>query len=248
MELSVTDGVARITMRGAIDLAAAQALHDHARALRARADVRVVVIGAEGRFFSPGGDLGWMAAQEDPGAAVHELASTLHEGVAILAALDAPIVARVHGAAAGAGLSLVLLADIAIAAASASFTMAYTAVGLSPDGGASWLLPRIVGRRRAAEMMLLNPRVDAAEAERLGIVTRAVPDDRLDAEVDAVVAQLAAGPTPAYATVRRLLARSSQTDLAEQLRLEADGIAALAGSPTGREGIAAFLEKREPRF
>jgi 2-(1,2-epoxy-1,2-dihydrophenyl)acetyl-CoA isomerase len=126
--------------------------------------------------------------------------------------------------------------------------MAYAGVGLSPDGGSSWLLPRLVGRRRAAEIMMLNRPVKAPEAVALGLLTSAVPAEELDAAVDAVVQQLATGPTATYGAIKRLLGSSSQNDLDTQLDLEADQIAALAGSPTGAEGIAAFLEKRTPQF
>jgi 2-(1,2-epoxy-1,2-dihydrophenyl)acetyl-CoA isomerase len=179
---------------------------------------------------------------------VRELAATLHEGLELLAALDAPMVAKVHGVAAGAGMSLVLGADVAIAGASALFTMAYTGVGLSPDGGASWLLPRLVGRRVAMDIMLSNRKVGAEEAASLGIVTLVVPDDELDAAVDVYVGRLAAGATASYGAVKRLLAMSSQQGYAEQLRAEAEAIGALAGSPTGAEGISAFLEKRDAAF
>jgi 2-(1,2-epoxy-1,2-dihydrophenyl)acetyl-CoA isomerase len=248
VELSVDGGIADLRIAGPIDMEWASGLRAHAAALAARDDVRVVRLTAEGRFFCPGGDLQWMLAQPDRRTAVHELAVVLHEGMSQLMRLDAPVVARVHGTAAGAGMSLVLAADIAIAGAAATFTMAYTRVGLSPDGGSSWLLPRIVGRRRAAEIMLLNPRIDADEAERLGIVTRTVPDDELDSAVDAVVAQLAEGPTPAFGAVKRLLGRSSQVDLDDQLHAEAESVAELGGSATGREGITAFVEKRRPEF
>lgn len=248
MMLSVDDGIADLRVSGAIDPDWASAFSEHVRELRERADLRVVKLSGDGRFFCPGGDLAWMRAQADPESALHRLATTLHDGVLGLAALDAPVVARVHGAAAGAGLSLVLGADFAIAGASATFTVAYTTVGLSPDGGASWLLPRIVGQRRATELILTNRRLGAEEAAQLGIVTSAVDDDALDAAVDALVAQLAAGPTAAYGATKRLLQRSSQRDFADQLNAEANSLSALAGSATGREGIAAFLDKREAVF
>jgi 2-(1,2-epoxy-1,2-dihydrophenyl)acetyl-CoA isomerase len=246
--LTIDGAVAELRVSGAIDLAWTQALGDHAAALRGNDGVRVVKLVGEGRFFCPGGDLGWMAGQADKQVAVHELATTLHTGLKDLAALDAPIVARVHGPAAGAGLSLVMAADIAIAADTATLVMAYAGVGLSPDGGSSWLLPRLVGRRRAAEIMMLNRPVKAPEAVALGLLTSAVPAEELDAAVDAVVQQLATGPTATYGAIKRLLGSSSQNDLDTQLDLEADQIAALAGSPTGAEGIAAFLEKRTPQF
>ncbi|MCW3012664.1 MAG: Enoyl-CoA hydratase/isomerase [Solirubrobacterales bacterium] len=242
------DGVAVLTIEGAIDLTWAQALREHARALEADGDARVVLVTAGGRFFCPGGDLAWMAAQPDAEAALAELAGTLHEALVVLRGLAAPVVARVHGAAAGAGFSLVMGADVALAGASATFTMAYAGVGLSPDGGASWLLPRLVGRRRAAEIMLTDRRIGAEEAERIGLVTRTVADEELVAETEALVAKLAAGPTASYAAIKRLLDSSWGAGLEEQFDAEAASIAALAAGPTGQEGIAAFLAKRRPEF
>jgi len=159
VELSVAGPVAELRIRGAINLDWTRALRAHATELRSRDDIRVVRISAEGRFFCPGGDLRWMADQPDRTAAVKELADAFHAGLVDLTATEAPIVAEVHGAAAGAGVSIVLLADIVVAAESAAFTLAYVSAGLSPDGGSSWLLPRIVERRRALEIMMraLNP-------------------------------------------------------------------------------------------
>lgn len=248
VELTVNEGIADLAIEGAIDLDWAQAWRQHASALATRDDVRVVRLSARGRFFCPGGDIAWMTAQPDAGDGIRLLAGTLHDGVLALAGLDAPVVAKVGGVAAGAGMSIVLGADVAIAGASATFTMAYTGVGLSPDGGASWLLPRLVGRRQAMDIILSNRRIPADEAAALGIVTRTVPDEELDAAVDAYVAQLAAGPTSSYGAVKRLLASSSQQDLATQLDREGEAIATQAGSPTGAEGIAAFVERRAPSF
>lgn len=241
-------GVATLPIATSIDLAWATEFRDAARALHEQPELRVVVLAAEGRFFCLGGDLKWMAAQDDPAAGLLELAGTLHEGVAALAELDAPVVARVQGPAAGAGMSLVLGADIAIAAESASLTMAYTGVGLSPDGGASWLLPRIVGQRRATEIILSNRTIPAAEAAELGVLSQVVPAEELDEAVEALVAKLAAGPTASYGATKRLLAASAQNSLTDQLALEAESIARLGGAPTGKEGVAAFLERRAPVF
>lgn len=241
-------GVATLTTSGAIDLAWTQQLLAHAQTLTADPDVSVVLVVGEDRMFCPGGDLKWMAAQEDVHAALTELAGTLHEALGVLARVPAPVVVRVHGTAAGAGFSFVMAADIAIAGASAKFTMAYSGVGLSADGGSSWLLPRLVGRRRAAEIMLTDKVVSAEEAERIGLVTRTVPDEELNAETDELVAKLAAGPTGAHAATKRLLDSSWGNDAATQMDLETASIATLAAGPLGTEGIGAFLEKRRPDF
>ena len=165
--LTIEDGLARLVLNrpdagNAMDTALVSALLGHARALGERADVRVVVLAAAGRAFCVGGDLKHFASQgDDVARGVRAVADPLHEALELLSSLDAPVVAAVNGVAAGAGMSLVCAADLAIAGESARFTMAYTAAGLSPDGGATWFLPRIVGARRAAELMLLNDRLDA---------------------------------------------------------------------------------------
>jgi 2-(1,2-epoxy-1,2-dihydrophenyl)acetyl-CoA isomerase len=250
----VAGGIARLTMNradagNALDPALAAALADAAEGLHGRDDVRVVLVGAAGRMFCVGGDLGFMArAGDDAGSAVHALATDFHRGVEALATLPAPVVTVVQGVVAGGGLGLVLAADLVLAAASARFTMAYTAAGLSPDGGSTWYLPRLLGRRRAAELALLNERLDAEAARELGLVTRVVGDEHLDAEASALAERLAAGPAGAFAAVKRLLAASVGATLHDQLAAEAEAIAANAGSPDGREGVAAFLEKRAPVF
>ena len=248
-----TDGVARLQLDApdsgnAIDPAMAAALRDRAAELAQRDDVRVVVLAAAGRAFCVGGDVRHFAAAADPGAAVRALADDFHAALLALAALDAPIVTRVQGVAAGGGLSLALAGDLVVAGASAAFTSAYTRIGLSPDGGQSWLLPRLVGVRRAAELMLTNRRVGAEEAARIGLVTEAVPDDALDARVEALAAALADGPAPAQAAVRRLLLASATAPFADHLAMEADSIGRLAATPEGREGVAAFVAKRPPDF
>ena len=246
-------GVARITFAApdranAIDPAWAQQFRALAEGLRGRHDLRVVVLAAEGSAFCVGGDIRFFAASEDPHAALRGLADDLHAGMLALADLDAPVVASVQGVAAGAGMSLVLAADVAVAGRGAMFTMAYTGVGLSPDGGSSYWLPRLVGHRRAKELMLTNRRLSGDEAAALGIVTEVVDDAELAARTEAIVARFAAGPTSSYGAVKRLLAASERTPYAEQLDAEAESIARSAAAPNGREGIAAFVEKRPPRF
>jgi len=253
ISLSVADGVADLRLDtpdagNAINPAWAAAFRAAAESLRHRDDVRVVRLSAAGKMFCVGGDLGFFAAADDRYAALHGLADDLHAGLIALAELDAPVVARVHGAAAGAGMGLVCAADIAIGSPAASFTVAYTGVGLSPDGGSSWLLPRLVGWRRAADLMLTNRRVKAQEALAIGLLTEVGEEDELDARVDAVVARLAAGPTASYGAVKRLLRESATTPFGPQLHAEADSIATLAAAPTGIEGVAAFLEKRPPVY
>jgi 2-(1,2-epoxy-1,2-dihydrophenyl)acetyl-CoA isomerase len=252
--LSVDDGVAQLRLASpqtgnAFGPALTAELRRAAESLGRRRDLRVVVLSAEGRSFCVGGDLRYFADSADHAyGAVHDLVDQLNGALSALVELEAPVVAKVDGVAAGAGMSLVCAADLAIATERASFTMAYTAVGLSPDGSATWFLPRLVGWRRATELMLTNRRLSATEAHQLGIVTEVVAPDALDARVDELTAALAGGPTTAYGAVKRLLRLSAMSGLGPQLEAEADSIASLAASPSGREGIDAFLAKRAPQY
>lgn len=247
-------GIATITLDrpdqgNAIDMDMARALDAVARDCAGDPAVRCVVLAGNGRLFSAGGDIAAFAAAGDrAGAFLHELASALHEAVLVLARMDKPLLTLVHGPAAGAGLSLALLGDVVLAGDAAHFTAAYSGIGLTPDGGMSWLLPRVAGLRVAQEMILTNRRVGAEEAARLGLVTRVVPDADLAAEVQAMAARLAAAPVRALGAARALLLDSSTRDLAAHLVVEADSIAAAGAGAEGREGVAAFLERRKPDF
>lgn len=251
---TIANGVATFTLNrpeqgNTIDMALAQDLRAAAQAVAADPAVRCVVLTGTGRMFCAGGDIGAFAgAGDQAGAFIRKLADILHEAVLVLAGMAKPLIAAVNGPAAGAGLSLAAAADIVLASEAAHFTAAYTAIGLTPDGGMSWLLPRLVGLRTAQEMILTNRRVMAAEAVALGLVTRVVPADDLVEEAAKVAAQLAQGPTAALGSVRHLLAASSTATLAEQLEREASSIAAAADSQEGREGVAAFLARRRPSF
>ncbi|MFB9050615.1 enoyl-CoA hydratase/isomerase family protein [Sphingobium indicum] len=252
--LDIDDGIAWLTLarpekRNSVDPEFAFRLHELAERCAAERDIRCVVLTGSGKYFCVGGDIdAFSAAGEDAEAAVGALALSFHAGVHRLATMEKPLVTAINGPAAGAGLSLAILGDIALAAASAHFTSAYSAVGLTPDGGASWWLPRLVGMRRAQEMLFANRRIGAEEAAAIGLVTRMVPDDALLAEASAIASTLAKGPIRALARCRALLMESATADLAAQLDREAASIAKSAGAPEGREGVAAFLAKRPPRF
>jgi 2-(1,2-epoxy-1,2-dihydrophenyl)acetyl-CoA isomerase len=251
--LEVDDAVATVRLNrpengNALDLETLQALRAAADQLARMTDVRAVLVRSGGPIFCAGGDLRWMAAQDDRRTAVHTLATELHGALLALRALEAPIITVVQGTTAGAGVSLAASADIALAAEAATFTMAYTKVGLSPDGGSTWLLPHLIGQQRAAALMLLNTRVDATEAARIGLVARVIPDERLDAEAALLADGLRNGSRAANAAIKRLIAASARSSLREQLELEAASIAELAVSPEGREGIESFLDGRGPDF
>jgi 2-(1,2-epoxy-1,2-dihydrophenyl)acetyl-CoA isomerase len=215
---------------------------------RARADdARVVVLRSEGRAFSFGGDVGAFAAADDREQMVDDLAETLHRTISDLHRMDAVVVSAVQGMAAGAGVPLAAAADVVLAGASARFTLAYTKIGLSPDGGSS-LLTASLGLHRALHLALLNPILTAQQAQAAGLVAEVHPDDELDAAVDLVVAQLLAGSRTAQVAAKRLL-REAATPWAEgALRRETLSIRACAASPDGREGVDAFAGKRPPAF
>jgi 2-(1,2-epoxy-1,2-dihydrophenyl)acetyl-CoA isomerase len=209
---------------------------------------RAVILSGQGKNFCFGGDLrGMVASGANVTGYLAELTGNLHRGMAYLASQAAPVIAAVHGSAAGAGLGLVLMADLAIATRSARFTPAYTAVGLTPDAGCTFLLPRIIGARRATEMLLTNRVLDAAQALEWGLVNRVVEEGELASAAAELAARLAAGPAGAQGVVKRLLA-DSQPGFIEQMAREGRDISLQAGRAEGAEGISAFLAKRSPRF
>ena len=249
------DGViATITLNrpgaaNALDMAAGCALVEAAIECDGNPDIRCVVLTGAGRMFCAGGDIAVMAGAGDRvGAVVGELAGMLHMAMARFARMNKPLVNLINGPAAGAGFGLALLGDVVLAARSARFQAAYGALGVSPDGGLTWLLPRLVGLRRAQEIIIANRRIDAEEAEAIGMITRAVDDDRLAEEGAKIAATLASAATGAIGMVRAQLLMAYQNGWETQLEIEARGIAAMIAAPHGREGIAAFLGKRKPDF
>lgn len=233
----------------AINQPFARALLEAAIAVDQDDAVRCVVMTGAGRMFCAGGDIALMQSAGDRlGPALSELAGTLHMATSRLARMDKPLLCAVNGPAAGAGLGLAVMGDIVIAGASAHFTPGYPGIGLTPDGGATWLLPRLIGLRRTQEMLLTNQRIGAEEAAAIGLVTRTVADEALMDETLATAARLAAAATGAIGTVRAQLLASYGAALEAQLEIEARGIAAAGSGPDGREGVAAFLAKRRPDF
>ncbi len=213
------------------------------------AETKVVVLAGAGRFFCAGGDLKAMAASPlGPGPFVKGIADDLHTAISRLARMDAVLITAVNGTAAGAGFSLAVAGDLVVAAASASFTMAYTRAGLSPDGSSSYYLPRLVGVRRAHDLMLTNRKLTAAEAEQWGLVNYVVDDAELGAKVDALANEIASGAKGSNAAVKKLLLASLDNTIEAQMELESRFISANADGADGREGIDAFLNKRAPKF
>jgi 2-(1,2-epoxy-1,2-dihydrophenyl)acetyl-CoA isomerase len=233
----------------AIDLDMARALLDAAIALDNEPNVRCVVLTGNGRLFCAGGDVAlFQTAGETLPSLLGRLAGILHLAEARLARMAKPLLVLVNGAAAGAGLSLALLGDVVLAASNASFTSAYGAIGLSPDGGQSWLLPRLTGLRRAQEMILTGRRLSAEEAHTWGLVTRVVDPAALTGEGSALAERLAGLSTPAIGAARALLLESFGATLETHMEREARSIAALSLGLESREGVSAFLHKRRPDF
>jgi 2-(1,2-epoxy-1,2-dihydrophenyl)acetyl-CoA isomerase len=240
--------LARAEAANTMDLQFGREFREAALALQSDERVRAVILSAEGKNFCFGGNLrGMVASGADVRGYLSELTTDLHAGLSHLMRMNAPVVAAVNGSAAGAGLGLVLAADLAIAGRGAKFTAAYTAVGLTPDAGCTFLLPRAVGHKRAMEMLLTNRVLGAEEALAWGLVNQVVDDGQLEEAAAALAARLAAGPVGAFGGVKRLLAES-EPGLESQLARESRSIAACGAGEEGREGIAAFLEKRAPRF
>jgi 2-(1,2-epoxy-1,2-dihydrophenyl)acetyl-CoA isomerase len=213
------------------------------------AETKVVVITGAGRFFCAGGDLKAMAASPlGPGTFVKGIADDLHRAISTFARMDAVVITAVNGVAAGAGFSLAVSGDLVLTADTASFTMAYTRAGLSPDGSASYFLPRLIGVRRTQELMLTNRTLSAAEAHAWGLVNEVVESAALTRRATELAVQIASGAKGSNAAVKKLVLASFGNDLEGQMALEADLISQNADGTDGREGIDAFLGKRAPKF
>ncbi len=212
-------------------------------------EIRAVLISGAGKIFSGGGDLkAFLSKGDQLPYHVKEITTYLHAAVSRFTRMDAPVVAAVHGAVAGAGMSVAIACDIVVAAETTRFMVAYTRAGLTPDGSATYFLPRIVGLKRALELTLTNRMFSAQEALQWGLVTRVVPDNELLAQARAIAVQLAAGPTRAYGVSKRLLHSGWAETLETQMENESQAIANSARTADAREGITAFLEKRPPKY
>ena len=230
----------------AIDVPMAEALLAAVQQLQADDSVRAVLLSGAGRGFMAGGDLATL--QADPVGGSAALLKPLNAALTVLNAMNAPLIAQVHGVAAGAGLSLMLQADFVLVAEGTRFNLAYVNLGTSCDVGASWALPRLVGLRRALEIAMLGETLDAASAERMGLVNRVVPAAELDAEAMAFAHRLAKGPTLAYGHLRRLMRGSFDRDLPAQLEAETEAFRACAGTADFKAGLEAFFAKKAPQF
>lgn len=219
-------------------------------ALRCASDsrVRAIVLTGAGKNFCFGGDLrGMMSGGGTVEAYLRELTSFIHQAISLFVHMDAPVLAAINGTAAGGGVGLVTMADLALCGETSKFSLAYAGVALTPDCSASFFLPRIVGSRRANELLLMNRLLTAKDALDWGLVNRVVADNALAEEAMKLAASLAAGPLHAFGKSKRLLAASLGA-LEAHMTLESETIAVQAASPEGREGIGAFLEKRKANY
>lgn len=252
--LTVVGGVATVRLNrpaamNALNLAAKEALLATLQELSNDPGVRAVVLTGTGKAFCVGQDLNEHVAQLRSGEV---LSSTVQEHynpiVTLLHTMDKPVIAAVNGVAAGAGASLAFAADARFVADTAGFNTSFAAIGLSSDTGASWTLPRLVGYPAARELLMFPRTISAAEADRLGLVTRLVPAAELEENVAAYAAQLATGPTLAYASIRQALAYSAGHDLASSLANEAELMARTGLSNDHLAAVEAFLSKTPPTF
>jgi 2-(1,2-epoxy-1,2-dihydrophenyl)acetyl-CoA isomerase len=251
-------GIATLTLNrpdslNSLDLAMMDALVANAIALGGDDSVRCVVIRGAGRHFMAGGDIRTFAAGlgAPPAQRREEFARIVrrvHTAIETIYRMPHPVIAAVHGAVAGFGLSLLCACDLAVAAESSYFTSAYRHIGLTPDGGATFALPRIVGVKKAMEIVLLGERFGADDALRLGLINRIVPEAELGAAVEKLAAALANGPALALRNGKRLINQSLVTSLSMQLDAEAESFGECSATSDFVEGIGAFLDKRMPRF
>lgn len=252
VQIERAGGVATVTLsnpgkKNAIPSSAWPDVEAAFRDVATRADDRCVVLTGEGEDFCSGADV---SPEGTDRGDQHGLVfmRTVSAAIEALHAVPQPVVARVAGVCVGAGLNMALGCDIVVAASSARFSEIFARRGLSIDGGGSWVLPRIVGLQKAKELALLADVIPAAEAERLGLVTRVVPFDDLDATVEDISRRLAAGPPLALSSTKRLLDQSFETSLSQALEAEAQAQAVNMSSQDTAEAMAAFVDKREPTF
>jgi len=258
VRLQTADGIATLTLNrpevlNAIDAEMKEALVDTLTRIEVDPAVRVLVLRGAGKHFMAGGDVKGFHAERDRDAIWKrrrflEGINAIHPILFAVRRMPKPVIASVQGYAAGFGLSLALMADLTIAADDAKFTLAYIRIGTSPDGGASYYLPRMVGLKKALEIGMLGDDIDAATAARHGMVNFVVPAAELGAETDRLARRLAAAPTRALGNLKRLLNASLDNQLEQQLQMEAEAFADNVTTEDFREGIAAFVEKRKPAF
>ncbi|MES2536940.1 MAG: enoyl-CoA hydratase-related protein [Pseudomonadota bacterium] len=227
----------------------AEGLLEICRTMGSSPDIRVLVISGTGKAFMAGGDLGYF--HEDIAAAPRNaptLIDPLHAALEILTSLPQLVIGSLHGAVAGAGVSMALACDLSIASSDTRFNLAYARIGTSPDGSATWSLPRVVGLHKALELALLADTFDAAEALRLGIVSRVVAPEALAEETEKLAQRLASGPSFAYGKTKQLMRASFSRSLKDQMEAEKASFIECAATADFAEGIGAFFGKRQAQY
>ena len=220
-------------------------------ALASATDVRALIVKGAGKAFLAGGDVStFHARKDDPDlfAQIKPIGDALHDGIIAIRNMPFPVIACIQGACAGAGVSVALACDLAIASDKASFNTAYTKIGLSPDGGSTWFLPRMLGMKKATELIMLADNINAEQALALGLVNRVVAADALDEDVLQLAIRLANGATHAYANAKQLLNQSFETPMRAHMDDEIARFASATATHDFREGVTAFVEKRRPKF
>jgi 2-(1,2-epoxy-1,2-dihydrophenyl)acetyl-CoA isomerase len=251
IEFKLEDGIARLTLNrpDRLNSFTIQMHEEVADALGRLDDARVLVLTGAGRGFCAGQDLNDRAVA--PGASV-DLGESVEKRynplIRRLTSLPMPVIARVNGVAAGAGANIALACDIVIAARSAKFIQSFANIGLIPDSGGTWVLPRLVGQARALGLALTAEPLSAEKAAEWGLIWKAVEDEGLDVEVDALAARFASAPTRGLAAIKQMIRASWGHSLDEELDRQRDMMRELGGSDDYREGVAAFMEKRAPKF
>ena len=234
----------------AVNTNAIRLFHDHVNNLSCDPSIRCVILtGTGNKAFCAGGDISEFSQNLDKlDYLVREMTGFLHIGVSRLARLHAPVIASINGVAAGAGLSLMAICDMAIACKSATFTSAYTKVGLSPDGSSTYFLQRLINRRRLMELYLTNRVLNANEALEWGLINKVVDDNLLEEETSKLASNLANGPTQAYSSVKKLLNETWTETLETQMERETIEIAKMTQTQDAQNGIKSFVNKEKPNF
>lgn len=249
VRLAFEGPVARLTLNrpesgNAIDLGLARELMHALHVCERREDLHVVVLTGAGRLFCAGGDLKAIHAQGGNGPLyVKELLAHLHECISAISRIRAPVIAAINGTAAGAGFALACACDLLIATRSARFVMAYTRVGLTPDGSSTWYLPRLVGLHRAMALTLLNDEISAETLHAWGVILDVVDDGELEARIAELTAQLVGGACGASGTAKRLLRASSGNSLETQMNAEAEALCVALLGEEAKAGLESFLKR-----
>ncbi len=250
IDFKINDGIARILIddvenHNVVGSQFARELSQAAISCEGDPTIKAVLLSAKGDKFSVGGDLNeFLAVGDTLREHVRMMATYFHLAITVLNRLEVPVVCGVNGIAAGGGVSLVCMSDLAIAKRSAKFNLAYTRSGLTPDGGSSWFLPRLVGAQRAFDIMATNPTLSADEARDIGLIARVVDDDKFEAEVESVLSQVAGSPANAVGRGKRLFRAALENSLEAQLELESQYISESVSHPETLAKLEAFFAAR----